>query len=57
MAILNKGGIRQSVPSGPITRAPVFSVLPFDNKLVVRSPRGSDLLEASAGAPLEARFR
>lgn len=35
----------------------MFSVLPFDNKLVVRSPRGSDLLEASAGAPLEARFR
>ncbi|KYF60637.1 hypothetical protein BE11_15135 [Sorangium cellulosum] len=46
IAILNKDGIRQSVPRGPITRATVFSVLPFDNKLVICSLRGSDILEA-----------
>ncbi|WP_437306631.1 bifunctional metallophosphatase/5'-nucleotidase [Sorangium sp. So ce388] len=45
IAILNKDGIRQAVPRGPITRATVFSVLPFDNKLVICSLRGSDILE------------
>ncbi|WP_437589836.1 bifunctional metallophosphatase/5'-nucleotidase [Sorangium sp. So ce1000] len=45
IAILNKDGIRQAVPKGPITKATVFSVLPFDNKLVICSLTGSELLE------------
>ncbi|WP_437484607.1 bifunctional UDP-sugar hydrolase/5'-nucleotidase [Sorangium sp. So ce1014] len=45
LAILNKDGIRQALPRGPITKATVFSVLPFDNKLVICSLRGSDILE------------
>jgi 2',3'-cyclic-nucleotide 2'-phosphodiesterase (5'-nucleotidase family) len=45
VAILNRGGIRQAVPSGPITKATVYSVLPFDNKLLVCTLKGRDLLQ------------
>lgn len=46
LAILNRGAMRQAVPRGPITKATVHSVLPFDNKLVVCSLKGSDVLMA-----------
>ena len=45
IAILNKGGIRQAVPRGPVTKATVYSVLPFDNKLLICSLKGSDVLQ------------
>jgi 5'-nucleotidase / UDP-sugar diphosphatase len=45
VAILNKDGIRQALPRGLITKATVYSVLPFDNKLLICSLRGSDILE------------
>jgi 2',3'-cyclic-nucleotide 2'-phosphodiesterase (5'-nucleotidase family) len=45
IAILNRGGIRQAVPPGTITKATVYSVLPFDNKLLVCTLKGRDLVE------------
>lgn len=45
VAILNKGGIRQAVPRGPVTKATVYSVLPFDNKLIVCSLEGREILQ------------
>jgi 5'-nucleotidase / UDP-sugar diphosphatase len=44
VALLNTGGIRQSLPKGPITKASVWSILPFDNKLVVCKLKGRDLI-------------
>ena len=34
IGIMNSGGIRASLPKGPITRGMVFSMLPFENRLV-----------------------
>jgi 2',3'-cyclic-nucleotide 2'-phosphodiesterase (5'-nucleotidase family) len=48
LAIVNDGGVRQGVPPGPITMASVYSVLPFDNRLLLLHLRGRDLLEALA---------
>ncbi|HSN99853.1 MAG TPA: 5'-nucleotidase C-terminal domain-containing protein, partial [Candidatus Nanopelagicales bacterium] len=45
VAILNKGGIRQAVPKGQITKATVYSVLPFDNKLLVCSLKGKEIVQ------------
>jgi 5'-nucleotidase / UDP-sugar diphosphatase len=45
VAILNKDGIRQSVPRGPITKATVYSVLPFDNKLLICVMKGGAIVE------------
>ncbi|WP_197041450.1 bifunctional metallophosphatase/5'-nucleotidase [Chondromyces apiculatus] len=45
VAILNKGGIRQAVPRGSITKATVYSVLPFDNKLLVCSLKGREIAQ------------
>lgn len=45
VAIVNDGALRQSVPQGPITKATIYSVMPFDNRLVVCSITGKDLLE------------
>lgn len=44
VAIVNTGGIRQSLPKGTITKATLWSVLPFDNKLVVCELLGRDLV-------------
>ncbi len=39
ISIVNMGGIRASLPNGNITRKDVFTVMPFDNKIVnVRMP-------------------
>lgn len=34
-SLLNLGGIRASLPNGPITLGDVFSLMPFDNKIVL----------------------
>lgn len=34
-ALLNYGGIRTSLPAGPVTVGRVFEILPFDNQVVV----------------------
>ena len=40
IALTNMGGIRADLRQGPITRAKVFEVLPFDNTLVTMSMEG-----------------
>ena len=44
--IMNKGGIRQSMPQGNVTEGLIGSMFPFDNRFVVVEVAGSDLLEA-----------
>lgn len=46
MAIMNKGGIRQGIPKGDITKGMIMSMLPFENKVYVIDIKGSDLAEA-----------
>ena len=41
----NGGGIRATLPAGPITKKAVFTVLPFDNTIQTVSLPGSILLE------------
>lgn len=44
--IMNKGGIRQSMPKGDVTEGLIGSMFPFDNRFVVVEIKGRDLLEA-----------
>ncbi|MFT3837297.1 MAG: 5'-nucleotidase C-terminal domain-containing protein [Myxococcaceae bacterium] len=43
VGLVNRKGIRQSVPAGPITRATIYDVLPFENSVVVATLLGEDL--------------
>ena len=45
MAVVNVGGMRCEWPAGAITRENVFELMPFDNRLVVLTLKGSDILE------------
>ena len=45
MAILNRHATRQALAKGPITRQSLYSVLPFDNQLVVVRVRGDVLVK------------
>lgn len=44
VAIMNSGGIRKSLPAGPITRMDVMEILPFSNYLVTFEFSGDQLL-------------
>jgi 2',3'-cyclic-nucleotide 2'-phosphodiesterase (5'-nucleotidase family) len=44
IALQNSGGIRADVPAGRITMEAVYTVLPFDNELVVMDLKGADIL-------------
>lgn len=46
LAIMNKGGIRTSMPRGTVTEGLLMSMFPFDNRYVVLDISGADLLEA-----------
>lgn len=46
IAIQNGGGIRASIPAGPITLGQVLEVLPFGNYLVVLALTGEQILAA-----------
>lgn len=46
MSILNKGGIRRSLPKGDITVGMIMTTLPFNNKVTVIDIKGDDLLDA-----------
>ncbi|WP_337844955.1 5'-nucleotidase C-terminal domain-containing protein [Thermus sp.] len=46
IALQNGGGIRASIPKGPITVGKVYEVLPFGNTLVVMDLKGREILEA-----------
>ncbi len=45
IAVVNIGGMRCSWPAGPITRGNVFELMPFDNRLVVLTLKGADMLD------------
>jgi 5'-nucleotidase len=46
IALQNGGGIRASIPAGPITVGKVYEVLPFGNTLVVMDLKGREILAA-----------
>ncbi len=46
IAIQNSGGIRASIDIGPITLEEIFTVLPFDNYIVVLELRGEKIRQA-----------
>jgi 2',3'-cyclic-nucleotide 2'-phosphodiesterase (5'-nucleotidase family) len=46
LAIVNDGGLRQGIPPGAMTLASVYSVMPFDNRLLVLTVTGNDLLDS-----------
>lgn len=41
--VLNKKGIRQDLPAGPITIGSIYSVLPYENSLMLVKVKGADL--------------
>jgi 5'-nucleotidase / UDP-sugar diphosphatase len=41
--VLNRKGIRQDLPAGPITVGSVYSVLPYENSLMLVKVKGADL--------------
>lgn len=43
VAVINKKGLRQGISPGKITQASVYSVLPFENSLLVAKITGADL--------------
>ncbi len=46
IGLMNGGGIRASIDSGPVTLGEIFTTLPFDNTLVVIEVSGADLKAA-----------
>jgi len=45
IAIVNMGGMRCSWQAGPVTRGCVFELMPFDNRLVVLTLQGKEIIE------------
>ncbi len=45
LSIMNKGGIRNSLNAGAITKGEIIDIAPFNNKIVVLEISGKDLLE------------
>ena len=45
VAIMNKGGIRNSLSKGVVTKGDIMTMLPFDNRIVVIDIKGRDLLD------------
>lgn len=43
VGIMNSGGIRSGLPKGPITKGMVFSMLPFENRLVSFKATGAQV--------------
>ncbi|MFB6365712.1 5'-nucleotidase C-terminal domain-containing protein [Paenibacillus elgii] len=46
VAIMNGGGIRDSIAAGPITKGHVITVLPFGNYIQTKKVKGSDIAAA-----------
>ncbi|MEF3245030.1 MAG: 5'-nucleotidase C-terminal domain-containing protein [Caldisericaceae bacterium] len=46
ITITNGGGIRASIPKGPITVGNVYTTLPFNNLILLLTLKGSDVLSA-----------
>lgn len=45
VAIVNLGGLRCDIPAGPILLRQIYELMPFDNKLVILTLKGADILE------------
>lgn len=45
LSIMNKGGIRNTLDSGAITKGEIIDIAPFENRIVVLDILGKDLLE------------
>lgn len=45
LSIMNKGGIRNSIAKGAVTKGSIMTMLPFDNRIVVIDIAGSDLID------------
>lgn len=45
LAIMNAGGIRNSIPKGKVSKGQILSAFPFNNKFVVMEIPGKDLIE------------
>ena len=43
IAVVNMGGMRCEWQQGPVTRGNVFELMPFDNRLVILTLKGSDV--------------
>lgn len=41
--VLNNGGLRNPLPKGTITRYDIFSLMPFENEMVVLTMKGNDM--------------
>ena len=48
VAVVNRHGLRQGLPRGPITKASVWSVMPFDDEVVMLRMKGSALARTLA---------
>lgn len=46
LGVMNKGGLRRSLPKGTITKGSIMQIMPFDNKVEVIELSGSDLAAA-----------
>ncbi|QED36383.1 hypothetical protein FK178_00995 [Antarcticibacterium arcticum] len=45
MVLLNHGGIRSTVGKGPVTARTAYSLMPFENEIVVAELKGNKILE------------
>jgi 2',3'-cyclic-nucleotide 2'-phosphodiesterase (5'-nucleotidase family) len=58
VAIMNRGGVRQTIPAGTITLGTVYGILPFDNRIMKMNISGEVLqkhLEMSFAIPAGAK--
>jgi 2',3'-cyclic-nucleotide 2'-phosphodiesterase (5'-nucleotidase family) len=44
--IMNRGGLRNNLPAGPVTKGHIFELMPFENEMVIVTITGDKLLEA-----------
>jgi len=49
IALINRGGIRQSIPPGNITLKTIVGLLPFENTIIELKLTGHQLIECSKG--------
>lgn len=53
-AVMNRGGLRASMPKGYVTKGDIMNIFPFDNRLTIVELKGSSvqrLLDCMASAP------
>lgn len=45
IVILNRGGLRNNIPAGEITKGHIFELMPFDNEVVILKISGEKLMD------------